>query len=75
MNRLREALECFKRALLGTDNNEVTIDLKIAKLHHDLEQYTEAASYHRRIIDLSLASCAYDSIFCGYRAHHIYITQ
>ncbi|KAI0036954.1 TPR-like protein [Vararia minispora EC-137] len=56
MGRFREAIECYKRALLGADVNEVTIDLKIAKLHDELGQYMEAASYHRRVIDLSLAA-------------------
>ncbi|KAI0058089.1 TPR-like protein [Artomyces pyxidatus] len=54
MGRLREALECFKRALLGADVNEVTINLKLAKLHDDLEEFPEAASYHRRVIDICL---------------------
>ncbi|KAI0047771.1 TPR-like protein [Auriscalpium vulgare] len=56
MGRLREALECFKRALLGADVNEVTISLKLAKLHDDLEEYAEATSYHRRVIDVCRAS-------------------
>ncbi|ETW80740.1 hypothetical protein HETIRDRAFT_61808 [Heterobasidion irregulare TC 32-1] len=52
MGRLREAIDCFKRALLGADVNEITINLKLAKLHEDLEEYVEAAAYHRRVIDV-----------------------
>ncbi|KAI0316028.1 TPR-like protein [Amylostereum chailletii] len=53
MGRLREAIDCFKRALLGADVNEVSINVKLAKLHDDLGEYPEAASYHGRIIDVS----------------------
>lgn len=56
MGRPQEAIECFKRALLGADANEISIDLKIAKLHDDLGQFAEAASYHMRVIDLSIAA-------------------
>ena len=56
IGRPQEAIECFKRALLGSDANEISIDLKIAKLHNDLNQYTEAVKYHMRVIDLSVAA-------------------
>ncbi|VDB95278.1 unnamed protein product [Peniophora sp. CBMAI 1063] len=76
MGRPQEAIECFKRALLGADANEVTIDLKIAKLHDDLGQYAEAASYHMRVIDLSAAALkpvAEYARSCIYIAkHHLY---
>ncbi|EPT05038.1 hypothetical protein FOMPIDRAFT_1112440 [Fomitopsis schrenkii] len=56
MTRPREAIECFKRALIGADPYETTIHLKLAKLHNDTEQYAEAASYHRRVIDVCRAA-------------------
>ena len=46
--RLREAIECLKRALIGAVPHETTINLKLAKLHDDLEEWAEAAAYHRR---------------------------
>ncbi|KAA1473901.1 TPR-like protein [Dentipellis sp. KUC8613] len=55
MGRWREAVECYRRALLGADVNEGTINLKLAKLHDDLEEYPEAAAYHQRVIDSSKA--------------------
>jgi len=55
MGRLREAIECLKRALLGADANEVAIALKLARLHSDLDETADAVAYHRRIIDISSA--------------------
>lgn len=50
--RLREAIECLRRALIGADPQETTIHLKLAKLHYDLDEYSEAAAYHRRIVEV-----------------------
>lgn len=55
MGRLREAIECLKRALLGADANEIAIALKLARLHSDLDETADAVAYHRRIIDISSA--------------------
>jgi len=55
MGRLREAIECLKRALLGADANEIAIALKLARLHSDLEETPDAVAYHRRVIDISRA--------------------
>jgi anaphase-promoting complex subunit 8 len=55
MGRLREAIECLKRALLGADANEVAIALKLAGLHTDLDETSDAVAYHRRVIDISCA--------------------
>ena len=55
MGRLREAIECLKRALLGADANEIAIALKLARLHNDLEETADAVAYHRRVIDISSA--------------------
>ncbi|KAI0663596.1 TPR-like protein [Cubamyces menziesii] len=52
MGRLKEATECLRRALIGADPQETTIHLKLAKLHHDLEEFAEAAAYHRRIVEV-----------------------
>jgi anaphase-promoting complex subunit 8 len=53
MGRLREAIECLKRALLGADANEIAIALKLARLHNDLEETADAVAYHRRVINIS----------------------
>ena len=53
MGRLREAIECLKRALLGADANEIAISLKLARLHSDVDETADAVAYHRRVIDIS----------------------
>ncbi|THH30787.1 hypothetical protein EUX98_g3408 [Antrodiella citrinella] len=50
--RLREAIECMKRALLGADPRETTIHIRLARLHADLEEFMESAAYHQRVIDV-----------------------
>ncbi len=55
MGRLREAIECLKRALLGADANEIAIALKLARLHSDLDETADAVAYHRRVINISRA--------------------
>lgn len=47
----RDAVECLKRALLGADPREITINLKLAKLHEELEEHTEAVAYHQRVVE------------------------
>ncbi|KAI0645601.1 TPR-like protein [Trametes meyenii] len=56
MGRLRDAAECLRRALIGADLQETTIHLKLAKLHHDLGEHSEAAAYHRRIVEVCRSS-------------------
>ena len=51
-SRYREAIECLKRALIGADPHEITINLKLAKLHHKLEEYNEAVAYNRRVVEV-----------------------
>ncbi|OBZ67068.1 hypothetical protein A0H81_12839 [Grifola frondosa] len=55
MGRVREAIECMKRALIGADPHETTIRLKLAKLHNDLDEFAEAAAYHRRVVEVCRA--------------------
>jgi anaphase-promoting complex subunit 8 len=45
-------VECLKRALLGADRHEITINSKLAKLHEELEEAADAVAYHRRVIDI-----------------------
>lgn len=52
IQRLKEAVECLKRALLGADPREITIHSKLARLHEELDESTEAAAYHRRIVEI-----------------------
>lgn len=56
LSRLREAIECLRRALIGADPQETVIHLKLAKLHDELEEYAEAAAYHRRIVEVCRAA-------------------
>lgn len=53
--RPREAIECFKRALLGAEPSEIQIKLRLAALYDDLEDTETAAAYHQQIIDASLS--------------------
>ena len=52
--RQREAIECLKRALIGADPMETAIHLRLAKLHYDMYEYADAASYHRHVVDLCM---------------------
>ncbi|PIL36102.1 transporter [Ganoderma sinense ZZ0214-1] len=56
MGRLRDAIECLRRALIGADPEETVIHSKLAKLHNELEEYAEAAAYHRRIVEVCRAA-------------------
>ena len=62
--RPREAIECMKRALIGADPNETNLHLRLAKLYHDLNEFTEAASYHQHIVEVGRAASAYLFLFC-----------
>lgn len=47
----REAIECYKRALISSDVNESVLCLKLARLHLMLDEKAEAAAYHRRVVE------------------------
>jgi anaphase-promoting complex subunit 8 len=53
--RPREAVECYKRALIPADPHEITINLKLAKIHRMLEEHAEAVAYHRRVVEVCQA--------------------
>ncbi|KAF8070499.1 hypothetical protein FPV67DRAFT_1413466 [Lyophyllum atratum] len=55
IGRLREAVECLKHALIPADPHEITINLKLAKLHRALEEPAEAVAYHRRVVEVCQA--------------------
>ncbi|KAN0091102.1 hypothetical protein V8E55_004668 [Tylopilus felleus] len=55
IGRMRDAVECLERALLGADARETTINLKLAKLYEELEEPTEAVAYHRRVVEICRA--------------------
>lgn len=59
---LREAVECYKRALIPADPHEITINLKLAKLHRSLEEHAEAVAYHRRVVEVCQADCEHPSL-------------
>lgn len=70
MNSFREAIECLKRALIGADPHEITIHLKLAKLHYSLEEFPEAAAYNRRVVEVCQADCKPPLIFVHHGASH-----
>lgn len=55
--RLKEAIECLKRALITADAHEITINLRLARLHGLLEEHAEAVAYHQRIVEVCQADC------------------
>jgi anaphase-promoting complex subunit 8 len=55
--RLREAIECYKRALITADPHEITLRLKLARVHKNLEEYAEAVAYHRTVVEVCQADC------------------
>ena len=71
----REAMECFKRALIGADPYETTIHLKLAKLHNDLDEFAEAASYHRRVVDVCRAASTYSAASLDVTPHKKWFTH
>ncbi len=65
--RFREALECYRRALIPSNPHETNVHLKLAKVHAELGEDEEAIAYHRRVVEISQAngeSCSYGSCFC-----------
>ncbi|KIK09087.1 hypothetical protein K443DRAFT_671582 [Laccaria amethystina LaAM-08-1] len=55
IGRLRESVECYKRALIPADPHEITINLKLARLHRSLDEHAEAVAYHRRVVEVCQA--------------------
>jgi len=65
--RLREAIECFKRALISADPHEITLHLRIAKIHRTLEEYAESVAYHRGVVEVCQADCElHTEIWCAF---------
>ncbi|KAJ7647249.1 hypothetical protein FB45DRAFT_892871 [Roridomyces roridus] len=56
MGRPRDAIECYKRALITADPNEININLKIATLYGALQDHPESVAYHRRVVEVSQAN-------------------
>ena len=48
-------MECYKRALIPADPHEITINLKLARLHRSLDEHAEAVAYHRRVVEVCQA--------------------
>ncbi|PPQ80670.1 LOW QUALITY PROTEIN: hypothetical protein CVT26_007116 [Gymnopilus dilepis] len=55
IGRLREAVECYKRALIPADPREITINLRLAKIHRSLDELSESVAYHRRVVEVCQA--------------------
>jgi anaphase-promoting complex subunit 8 len=66
----RDAIECLKRALIGADPHETKINLQLAKLYHDLEEYAEASAYHRRIVEISIADGISNNLVMRWTLRH-----
>ncbi|KAJ7783244.1 hypothetical protein B0H16DRAFT_1496073 [Mycena metata] len=56
MGKLREAAECFKRALITADPHEITINLKLANLYSLMQDEAESVAYHRRVVEVCQAN-------------------
>ncbi|KAJ7178487.1 hypothetical protein C8R43DRAFT_973501 [Mycena crocata] len=56
MGKLREAVECFKRALITADSHEITINLKLADLYGLLQDDVESVAYHQRVVEVCQAN-------------------
>ncbi|KAK7057142.1 hypothetical protein R3P38DRAFT_2839542 [Favolaschia claudopus] len=56
MGKLREAVECFKRALIMADPHEITINLRLANLYGAMQDYAESSAYHRRVVEVCQAN-------------------
>lgn len=56
MGKLREAVECFKRALITADAHEITINLRLANLYDSMEDHVESVAYHRRVVEVCQAN-------------------
>ncbi|KAG9316570.1 hypothetical protein JVU11DRAFT_2623 [Chiua virens] len=72
IGRTRDAVECLKRALLGADARETTINLKLAKLYEELQELAEAAAYHRKVVEIC---CAEDRPVQDYAKSSIYVAR
>ncbi|KAG7098625.1 hypothetical protein E1B28_000546 [Marasmius oreades] len=55
MGRLREAIECYKRALISANPHEISVNILLAKVHRDLDELFESIAYHRRVVEVCQA--------------------
>jgi len=65
--RYREAIECLKRALIPADPHEITINLKLARLHRLLDEPAEAVAYHRKVVEVCQADRLSQTLLSCYR--------
>ncbi|KAF9227395.1 TPR-like protein [Gyrodon lividus] len=72
IGRTGDAVECLKRALLGADHHEITINLKLAKLHEEMEESVEAVAYHRRVVEIC---CIEERPIQDYAKSSIYVAR
>ncbi|KAJ7287468.1 hypothetical protein C8J57DRAFT_1283989 [Mycena rebaudengoi] len=56
IGKLREAVECLKRALIPADSHEISINLKLAEIYSTLQEPDESAAYHRRVVEVCQAN-------------------
>ena len=56
MSRYREALECYRRALIPANPHDDFVLLRLAKVHAELGEEAEAVAYHRRVVEMNQAN-------------------
>ncbi|KAJ7770178.1 hypothetical protein DFH07DRAFT_902372 [Mycena maculata] len=56
MGKPRDAIECYKRALITADPHEITINLRLANLYGLLQDHGESVAYHRRVVEVCQAN-------------------
>ncbi|KAF5368504.1 hypothetical protein D9758_002193 [Tetrapyrgos nigripes] len=55
MKYLREAIECYKRALIPACPDEIFLNQALARIYRNLGEQSEAVAYHRRIVEVCQA--------------------
>ncbi|THU95653.1 TPR-like protein [Dendrothele bispora CBS 962.96] len=55
MRYLREAIECYKRALIPAGPDEIILNQALARIYRNLGEHAEAVGYHRRIVEVCQA--------------------
>jgi anaphase-promoting complex subunit 8 len=73
--RWQEAIECMKRAQMGSDPAETAVLVALANLYDKIGDITTAASYHRKCIEISQKQNRHLGDYaksCVYVAQHEY---
>lgn len=52
LKRIREAIECQKRALIGASKTDTFGPAALAELYENLKDFKESTNWHKRVIDV-----------------------